>query len=242
MDWANPQASGTTGLPVKPAMLQLTPTNSLSVGIYLMAAPTGKGKTITSMALVAWCNFLGIPATYISCFEPRSPVVTNPLASTAAPFTNEMQFWSDAEGLMKGVSKVAGLVIYDSATLPLKAYSGANKSYANQATFPGGMQPSDRGFVDAGGKIALRHNLCIIINLNSTLVPYVDDLSGAAEGLINIIDAGTISYADRSPSSKRASIELSVPEVFINGALNYFDFGSYEKSSNSNWNNGYVGI
>jgi hypothetical protein len=239
--WEDRRASAGVGLPDQPQIIEFSDTFSLSTGLYILSAATGSGKTVLSMALTAWANDVGIPATYISCFEPRSPVKAAGVGTVGgAKFTNPSAFWSDASDLM-GSSPAGGLVIYDSATLPLKTYA-SKKDYNNQATFAGGMQPSDRGFVDEGGRIALQRHKCVIINLNSTLVPFVSELAGATEGLISITNVRTFSFQDRSASSKRTAVEVVIPLPYVNAALNHFDFGSFSGDLTGSWKRGFVGI
>jgi hypothetical protein len=225
--WENADASRTPGLPVQPKELHIASDLTLVTGVYLFAAPTGSGKTIMSMALVAMANANGVPASYVSCFEPRSNDSPSPTSSVGPPFSKPEQFWSDAASQL-GKSSSPSLVIYDSCTLPLKCFA-SGKAYSSQSTFPGGMQPSDRGFIEAGSKLATKTNKCFIVVLNSTLVPYVNELAGATEGLINITSVTSFTYADRSSSSGRRMVEYTIPTPFIEGALSYFNFGPLRK-------------
>jgi hypothetical protein len=237
--WSSAQASATPGLPSHPDMLQIDENLSLVAGVYLFAAPTGSGKTIQCMALTALANSNGVPASYVSCFEPRAPVETSATSSVSAPYTNPGSFWPDAESQMYKGSGKPGLIIYDSCTLPLKAYS-SNAAYKTQSTFPGGMQPSDRGFVDYGSKLATKYNKCLILVLNSTLVPYVNELAGASEGLINITSITTFTYMDRSSASGRKMVEYTIPNPFVQGALDYFKLGELRPASQFTQNQSYV--
>jgi hypothetical protein len=210
---------------------------ALACGLYILAAPTGAGKTVLSMALAAWANDSGIPATYVSCFEPRCPKI----ATMARQLMVEPNlFWDDVRSMMS-TSTVPKLVIFDSATLPLKTYASL-KAYNNQATFTGGLQPSDRGFLERGYDESRRSNACLIININSISIPYVQQLAAATEGLINITNVASFTYADRSPASKRELRPVVIPTPFVNSALDYFGYGEYNRNSALGWARGFTGV
>jgi hypothetical protein len=241
--WSNPEAARSTGLPSKGQAISVVPGFDLQVGLYILAAPTGAGKTVLTMALTAWLNSLGIPSTYTSCFEPRSPTAISKTGQVMLePFRDPSAFWDNvsAQAPPSPPSRPAVLV-YDSGTLPISTYAAQNpKAFTSQPTFPGGMQPSSRAWVDAGYKIAEERRKCIIVVINSSLIPYVNDLAGATEGLITIVDVGTFAYADRSAGSKRAMVEQTIPTPFVDGALQYFGFGPYNATKARSWKSTYI--
>jgi len=235
--WTSTNAAASGGPPSKPQVIYINDEFTPAVGVYIVAAPTGSGKTILSMSLVAWCNAVGQPATYVSCFEPRSPTWK---AASRIVFNDANKFDQDVKAIIPATDQPK-LVVFDSATLPIKA-NASTLIWRHQSTFKGGMQPSDRGFLDRLAVVAYERQACIVITLNSTLIPYVDDLAGGAEGIINIIDIGTFSYSDRTSVSARRQRRVTIPTPFVAEALNYFGFGDYRRSKTRLSTRGFVGV
>jgi hypothetical protein len=238
--FVNREAANGLGVPPSAPLVYVSDEFQPAVGVYVMSAPTGAGKTVLSCALVAWANSVHIdagpdgvlecPATYQSCYEPRST-----LGSNSAAFTSPTAFLQDATNAITPLVTRAGstrplykMVIFDSVTLPMKAYAA---NYPNQATFTGGSQPSDRGFLDALAKLANEKGACIIITLNSTLMPYVNDLRGAVEGLLTIQTIGSFVVNDRTGYSARENRSITIPPQFVNAALIVNGFGPLRQSS-----------
>jgi hypothetical protein len=233
--WTNPAAADANGPTLDPGFLTIAPELfEPTIGVYLMLAPTGSGKTILSLALTAWSNANGVPASYISCFEPR----TSPyLKGNTNVFASADKFWSD---LVKVIPKVGKkLVIIDSATLPLEAYS---KNFPYQPTYAGGMQPSARGFCEMGNNIAIDRTTVLVLIINTSMVPYAQQLTGSVEGYINVADVGAFAYADRSESTGRTLTNITVPVQFVNPALQRFGYGVYSPRISRSFTRQYVGI
>lgn len=188
-----------------------------AAGVYLLTGATGVGKTTTLAAIIAWARVNSFHAAHLTVFEPRSPNYTfrgsgSSSGGDTKRFTDPHAFLGDfKKGLppvTAGSAKPRILVGIDSITLPMKAYA---KTFDYQATFEGGMQPSDRGFLDKLSNDAVEHNLTIIAVVNVTLVPYVTALAGAVEGLIEILAPGRFRYHDRTAESARRNIEITMP-------------------------------
>jgi hypothetical protein len=258
----NSAAAYSPGRPITPAQLIISTEFSPFVGVYIVVGSTATGKTVWSMGMSAWANLSGIPATYVSCFEPRAPLgnkefvhsvskntaigaveaVTGSLnlglASSAGPFSDPVNFLSDVEDTI-AFGNAVKLIIYDSVTLPMKAYAA---EWPDQATFTGGSQPSDRGFLDRLTKLANKTQACILVTLNSTLIPYVQSLYGAVEGLITIKDVQNFTYSDRGPISGRMSRQCTIPDAIAQAALNEFELGELRKSSQILARTGFTGL
>jgi len=219
--YSTPIAGRSAGPPKSPTLLAIAEDFQPAAGVYLLASPTGSGKTALSLGIVSWCNAMRVPASYFSVFEPRCPV------QTGNRFTQPLSFLDDLEAAITDKQQ-SKLIIFDSATLPLKAYA---KNFQNQATFTGGSQPSDRGFIDEAERFALSHNTCLVLVLNSTLIPYVADLAGAAEGLIRVSDVGSFTVEDRTAYSKRRAKLIRVPNNYVNAALKTLGFGEYSPTT-----------
>jgi hypothetical protein len=228
------RASESPGLPVKVGRLSISAEFQPSVGVYILTGPSAVGKTVTTLALCAWANGAGVPASYISCFEPRSPASKE----RASMFRDPLLFWANAKKLVI-LSDERKLIVYDSATLPMKANA---KNWVGQGTFAGGMQPSDRDFLDQGSTFAINNNACVILPLNATLVPYVKDLAGAVEGIILINSVGSFSIADRGPTSGREFRDIQIPNAFVQAALTELELGTLRLGSVRSRIRGYSGV
>jgi hypothetical protein len=242
-----------------PQELKFTDTFSLFVGDYLVIAHTGRGKTIASAALCAWANDIGIRATYAQVFEPRAPQF-KPLAETQRgaqakdagiadiksftglriPFTDTVSFWRDFDSLIGAKTGKPGLIVLDSITDAIKA--NATERFKGQPTFPGGMQPSDRDFLIQGAARAKQHNVCLLLTINSQLIPYAAELSGATEGLLKILDVKRFTRNDRSAQTIRRDAEQEIPTRYVNAALKAFGMGTYNESAAGTFRRDFVGL
>jgi hypothetical protein len=181
------------GPPIKPPQIKLFEEFQPARGIYIVTSDTGVGKTATLMGLVMYANAIGIPATYVSVFEPRET------AGADEHFKAGKQFIAALEKVVLKADNLRILAI-DSITGPLKDFSS---NYPDQSTFAGGMQPSDRAFLVEGARKLTNANLVGFWSVNKRLVPYVDDLAGSTEGLIDVIAPGRFRFHDRTIQSKR---------------------------------------
>lgn len=181
------------GPPVKPPQVKLFEEFQPARGIYLVTSETGIGKTATLMGLVMYANAIGVPATYVSVFEPRET------EGAGTYFQAGRNFSATLEKVCLH-SSVLRIFAIDSITGPLKDFSS---TYPDQSTFAGGMQPSDRAFLVEGARRMVQSNLIGLWAVNKQLVPYVDDLSGSTEGLIEVLQPGVFRFHDRTPQSKR---------------------------------------
>jgi hypothetical protein len=238
LEFVNDAAAPAPGLPLTPPELILASGFTLVEGVYLVTSPTGAGKSVSVATIVAMANAKGIPSTYITHFEPRVRVHRLNSTTHEPYFSNPTQYLSD---LRKTVTKSeqSKVIALDSITLPLKAHSA---SFPSQATFQGGMQPSDRAFLDALSTLAYEYHCVFLGVLNETLIPYVNDLYGAVEGLIKVQNVARISKNDRSPSSRRTDIEISLNLEAVNGTLIEFGYGPYNPSRIGQTNIGTKGL
>lgn len=224
-----------TGLPQMPPSILLSNQLILNEGVYITTGETGSGKSVVTAALVAMANADGVPASYVSLFEPRAvPFPTNQKIDGSTIYTNPFTFLSQTASLAAKTSKAkTKLVVFDSLTLPLKAYA---EKIQGQATFAEGMQITDRMFLDELGVIAKTHKMVILAVLNATLIPYVRALYGATEGHIDVKSLTVFTVADRSEDSKREHKQYEIPIPYINATLTEFGMGSYDPRLKSNRN------
>lgn len=199
-----------------------------NVGVYLVLGGTGVGKTIGMQAIVAWANASSVPATYASLFEPRSPTwQRKTLSQSGLPFSDAKTFIDDIgnTNVIKKSSEPK-IIACDSINDPLISY-GTN--LRSQRTFAGGMQPSDRLFLSRMAQIALETNTIFLCAISTALVPYAEQLEGATEGAITILDPREMTFRDRSEA--RTTRTLRVPYIFVNQALALHGFGTYSQRS-----------
>lgn len=235
---SNDRAARAGGWPDDPTVIHIADKVNLVVGVYIMPAQTASGKTLLSLALVGWANATGTPASYISCFEPRSPEWQ--VGSTKV-FVDPGNFISDLRKCIGTGNATPKLLIIDSGTLPMKAKSGKSP-WTHQSTFAGGMQPSDRAFLDDLAKVAKDTQACIIVVINSSLIPYTSQLEGGCEGQIRVRDIGSFNYTDRTKVSRRRTVRVTVPVEYVNAITNHFGFGDYTGSGDRGSTSGYRGI
>jgi hypothetical protein len=215
-------------IPLSPPLLPLSDDFQPAAGVYLIPAPTGRGKTIICTSLVMWANAVGVPATYYYMFEARAKPI---LVGEKPYFQQPSNFiYPAGTGDLSKVIKhnqTPKLIICDSVTMPMKAFA---KWWPEQATFTGGAQPSDYGFLNALAALAERTASCIMITINQGQIPYAQMLAGATEGLISLTDdISTIIVADRTSTSARRNITISIPVEFTQMALTAWRLGDLEK-------------
>jgi hypothetical protein len=101
----------------------------------------------------------------------------------------------------------------------MKAFA---QKYDKQSTFPGGMQVSDRAFLDMMSKLAITRNLVVVCVLNTTLIPYAKDLYGAVEGHMEVTAPGIFVVNDRTTESAREDLEITLPREYVADAFIQF--------------------
>lgn len=247
MQYVNTAAAVSGGPGPKPTILDIDSSFQPSTGVYIMTGPSEAGKTILSLSLVSWINDIcAIPATYVPCFEPRASETightmpkarkkgkeravseASAFASITALFRDPLEFVNDIERCIIA-SAHTKLIIFDSATLPLKAFA-STPPYRHQATFPGGAQPSDRGFLERVGTTAYACNACIILNINSQIVPGMREMIGAVEGLITPRDIASFMVRDRTKTTARTREKtIKLPIIpYVQAALDLYEYGPY---------------
>lgn len=221
---SNTAASGVGGPPYFPPLIPLSDQFQPAVGVYILAASTGAGKTVSSTALTIWANSVGVPSSYMCTFEPRSPIYS---IGTSKLFVDPLSYCNDITRTLLTTNKnTKRIIVLDSITMPMKAYA-SNRAFRTQSTFVGGSQPSDYGFLDALSAIAQEWNTCFICCVNSIRIPYATNLEGSVEGLIKVVDVANMTVSDRTSYSGRVGMALSVPIEFVNMALAIFNLGTY---------------
>jgi len=134
-----------------------------------------------------------------------------------AQYTTKLEaFETEADRAKKDVAAeavpTAKLWIIDSVSLPLRQYAPTAEGRRGEATMSGGLQPSDVDFVVQMEAIAVAANLVICGIVNTDLVPFVDQLEGVTEGLIQVTGPGMFSYRQRN-SRKWQSVTLDAKYV-----------------------------
>lgn len=228
MTYVNKELASAPGVLKQPDRITIFPGLALSCSVYIVTSATGAGKSVTTAALCGLANANKVPATYLYHFEPGSePVLTGAGLNLSEVFCDAKSYLTDLETHLRLVKRAAppaqprGLLALDSITDPLKAYSF---EYAGQGTFEGGMQISDRIFLDRLSYLASRANIAILAVINSSLIPYADKLYGATWGRITVLNARTIVVEDRSEASGRAAKQVQLPESAVRATLAAFKY------------------
>lgn len=236
---------------------------NLRVGVYLLLASTGEGKTVVSASLVAMANALGTPATYFSVYEPRSPkypsiktvykagaLRASLLRSRkkrkgvsvidAATITEERQLFSAPESFLDDLESVLiPRTSPNTALIVCDSVTDAIPAYlppgadTNTRTFVGGMQPSDRAWTVRANTLAKEYNVCLVFPINLAGLPYADKLTGVTEGEMRIGSSFALNRQDRSEESKRRAVKISIPEPIIAATIRKLGMGEYTKQSAS---------
>jgi len=197
-----------------------------SQGIYLVPGPTSGGKTLLCKGIVAWANDCGIPATYLSTFEPHSPRID---VGGIDLFVKPQDYWIDMEKMIVPASTptVVRVIVGDSITLPILEYPAQR----GEATMKGGMQPRNRAFLALGNTLASKYNLCLLLTVNQNQIPFIAELSGAIEGIINVIDVGRFEMIDRVKGMRRQSRYVALPNAIVNAVLAQGGYASYSSTT-----------
>lgn len=223
--------SGQGGPPPTIETVELLEDFQPAAGLYLTVGDTASGKSVTTLALIALANAGGFPSVYLPIFEPRVPTYRfgageNPRFEKPAAFMTDLK-----EGLgALAPQRQRRFVALDSITLPMKSYASTG-GWEEQSTFPMGMQPSDRGFLDEISRIALLFNVTFFGVVSSALIPYVADLAGATEGLIVVRSPGVFDFQDRTIRSSRGLISVTLQPRIM--AQAFHDFGYDAKNKNT---------
>lgn len=218
------------GIPKQPARAEIAPGLSLSAGVYILVSQTGGGKSVTAAALVGLANSRGIPASYIYHFEPGASPIPRKGTESGSYFEKETSYLSDLDSFVKDSRAPFALLALDSVTNPLKAHA---IGWQGQGTFPGGMQISDRAFLDRLSLWATGRNLCVITVVNSSLIPYASALYGATWGMITVHTLGELTISDRALESSRRNVDYSIPEAAVQTTLSEFGYDSQLRTAAS---------
>jgi len=220
--WFESVACGVGGPPLRPGKLKF-PGDEFkpTFGVYLLPSATASGKSTLCMAISAWANDKRCPAAYLNIFEPRCP-------DYSPYFVNPSGFKTDVEATVPP-SQSGKIVLFDSVTSPMLAYSGTDRAYRNQPTFKEGMRPSDRDFFEKLGNIAIGRKAVFIFVVNQNLISYIAALAAVTEGVIGIDDVAHFTYRDRSTG--RNDVSVTIPEKYVNASLEYLDAGLYRGSA-----------
>jgi len=220
----------TAGIPAEPPSITVAGITFYR-GVYILGGPTGAGKSVVLTSLIGACNRQGIPASYLYVFEPRAEVVINPRVSAQSEghklFEDPLMFIPNLDAGLESTrtkAKITAMLGVDSVTTPMKAYAGTSKAFSGQSTFTGGQQPSDRAFLNRLSILAKEHNLVLIVSINSVLVPYVDLLEGAVEGILAPSGISRVNVSDRGRTSERKAIPYDLPDEDVLNALTAWGF------------------
>lgn len=223
------------------------PSVPLPPGLHLMKAGTGRGKTVSAIALAF--QWRAAPfnhrTLYRNVMEPRGEeVMITAVAPKAGGQVGEKGLGSPAgilpygEWLVKRFEEVLALpglgvpvLIVDSLTYLLKALPETVQALGTDRgpTFKEGLAYSDILGVLHHTFRAQRAGVALVGVVNESLMPVVGSLLGAAEGHITVRSPGSLVYANRSTARSERTIEID--NAFIQqakDALGYKEGGDEE--------------
>lgn len=195
----------------------------LSPGLYLMASGTGKGKTVSAMALAVQIfheNDLK-DQVYWTVLEPRTPTVNLQLSK-------KLQDPGTAREGMNDIMKGRRIAIVDSLTHVVAGLGVGQLGKTSDSTFKGGIQRSWILGVLALEMEAREKRCCLIATVNSDLLPGSEAMEGACEGAITIPRIGALMIRDRSDRSRR---ELALDPRAVRSASKLLGYDSSNPST-----------
>jgi len=182
--------------------------NVLYPGLYLMAAPTGGAKTITSIALATWIamdsGYSKIP--FLNILEPRSPNAGSDLSNRLLDSTLSFE-------TLVGLLPKSGALVADSLThvIPVIGTLKLGKGVSD-TTFKGGVQRSWIVGCLALESAARKAGCTLIGTLNTDLFPGAEHMEGVCEGRMRIGAFGQFALRDRAT---RQSVNVTIPSDIL---------------------------
>lgn len=190
----------------------------LPFGLHLMYAPSGGGKTVTSLALSLWYKALSVPSYYEYVGEPRAADVADTLVNS--------QTWENR--LTTAMAKAKGGVCFiDSITYLVTALPKVRELEAKIATvtYRGGLRPIDVVGILMYDALAAEKEVALVATLNSDLFPSVSQLEGACEGAISVSSAGSFTSRNREG---RVWTNFEVPSPIFKAAASLLNLSKQE--------------
>jgi hypothetical protein len=213
----------------------------LAPGLHLMEGAGKSGKTVNAVSLKIALEASGIPNAYRNVMEPRGMLigvqkVTKPVmqggitvGETQTEHDN-YQTWLQEElsvlNKMKNLSEPHyPVLILDSGTYLIKRLDVTKASLKDDkgAIYQGGLSYGDILGCLHHCLLAAESEVALVMTINSELLPIVDVLGGAIEGLIKSKGPGKLDVESRDTGRRTMAITLppSAVRCAINNVLKY---------------------
>jgi hypothetical protein len=213
------------------------PALKLFAGFYLATGSRAVGKTLSMASLYVTLKMANIKAFMLSMNEARSPSVNanreqttiemilnpisreTPLFDTTSDTGRRSQSIVDRLLTMKKEKKV---IIVDSIALDLRFYDARRGGATRQSSSPmrGGLHMCDIDYCLRTNQIAAATNTCFIGVGNPDLVPFINELEAAAEGILDVTSASTFSKRDRG--EHRTAKQVTLPREIVDTVATRF--------------------
>jgi len=210
-------------------------------GLYLVTAPSAGGKSVVARGIAyeaAHAEERLRSVGMVHIFEPGAPPYSK--AGGEALFRHPDQFlqlgdtgdlvaWMTDSSLMSDEEKAPALLVIDSINDAMRAFDGTNRK--NQGAAEQGMQPADRLFTSTLNNLAERNNICILGCASKDLVPFIEKLEGACQGMITAMGPSTFRKIDRV--SGRSDRNYTVSNAALTAALSVMGYPLDRSSTRS---------
>jgi hypothetical protein len=222
------------------------PSKPFSPGLHLFPGGTGRGKTLSALALRIHLGLQGFACVFKNVMEPRGMNVAitpsksgDVQASEVAGLTgtggdSTLLYGTLLENWMLKVNQMAqkrhvGCLFIDSGTYLLKALPETQSALAvdKGPTFKEGLAYGDLLGVLHHQMRAEEKGVALIMTINSELLPVVGSLAGAAEGSISMLGIGEL--APRSRATARSEISLKLDPRAIVMAREILGYGDQDR-------------
>jgi len=189
----------------------VTGTVTLGAGCYLVTGAGGTGKSVFSRGLAYHAVQSGWEdVVVIYCFEAGAQssakiIKTQGMGTPSLLFSSARNFlnvggrpgepasYGDLFAYLSELvsnrqpNSPLALVVCDSVGDPMRSYNVEGRR--GEASAAQGMMPSDREFITRLNNLAQAWSLVLLCVVNTELVPFVNSLSGAVQGMITVTAA-----------------------------------------------------
>lgn len=213
------------GLDLSVRPQQFSPSEPFSPGLHLLSGKRSSGKTVNSIALGYSLRRRGHVAIYKPFMEPRGLMLTDPKTEeeihggSTAPgddyaITVSYSTWLNAQLLLAQAIALPDQVpvyILDGLTYTIRSLPETRDMIEKEPgpTFSGGLDmASIYGCMHHNARATLAR-VALVATVNSELMPTVEKLVGAVEGVSTSFGVGKLESASRETARRWSSNELT---------------------------------
>lgn len=217
----------------------------LQYGLYINAAGTGVGKTVSSVALWDALRRGGADAVYYSLFEPDSPQYST-ITEAGIMFSEPSRLLDFPATLDKNNNVMMTghlyflpvrpkmVLILDSITDAITFYNVSGR--VGMSTFAGGEQPMDTLFLKRLDAWARSVGIVLICTVNSDMIPVSARFEAVCKGVLKNVNLGVFQARLRSMGG-RAAFNLTLDQVSVLSAIEmvYPNNSEEDVKQNTTW-------